>query len=403
MNNQLSVLPDSIKNLRNHLVLINIQNNPIFLYTSTDSNMLGKVEANDIFGDKVVVDISLFNGEDIDETVFLSQYKTRDLHWNLDKLKELRLEEVEKTSLSRNDMIKIVKKAAKFDGKDRLIGNLEKYLLIGYINLLHGYAAVAYYSGGYVMDGKKTSIIINLLGYILNHLNQAIENNEVGSLKYGLNAIAQSIKYCPDRKISALKDAYAMIRCDYEYEKNELLKFIKNRIIALKEHKFKMIMTPADYENVHDLNYWMYQFKDILGFRMEFQSILTRIFLFPFSFYRGDVLKTFLDFFTPKYVINVLTDEINKNNEMMCELMNMIDKDEKLTPEEKVQLGVDALDYDKCEGIDSKAVEYILLKMKLINKRNPGEDSNINVDRFTLETTDIISKFKETVYGIFNI
>lgn len=359
-NNQLSVLPASIRRLR-QLAIINLQNNPNFQANSNnDPNVLGREELTAMFGDRISFESFRFNGEIIDEVSFLAEYKTRDLHWNLEKLKDLRLKEVEKTTLSENDMIEIVDKA--FDVK--LITLKEKDLLVSYINVLHD--PEVYYTR-WRMYEKDLPLAINLLGFVLKHLDQVIDKNMIDFLKYGLNAIAESVEWCPDRQISALKDAYAMIHCDYQG--NELFKFIENKIVALKENEFKLMMTPYySTQNVHVLNYWTYELKDILGFGMVFEERIGTMKQDPFGGHRGNALKAFLDHFTPEYVIGILTDEANKNNEMMCELMNMIDKDDELSAEEKLQLGVDALDYQKCKRITQKAVEYLLFKMNLIKK-----------------------------------
>ena len=63
------------------------------------------------------------------------------------------------------------------------------------------------------------------------------------------------------------------------------------------------------------------------------------------------MVKAFLDYFTPEDVIDILTDEINRNKEMICDLMKMIYKDN-LSEEEKSELNISIM--DKCKSINQK-------------------------------------------------
>ena len=220
------------------------------------------------------------------------------------------------------------------------------------------------------MDKDNVELTINLLGFFLENLSQAIVQNTVESLQYDLDEITESIKYCPDRQIAALKNAYAMIQCDYKHEENRLIKFIQNKIVGLKEHKFRILMTPSSSQNVHVLNYWMKELGDMLGFGMVFTSKLGTMGQDPFDGHRGNALKAFLDSFSPEVVIGILTDEVNKNNVMMCDLMNEIYKSN-LTDMKKKDLGINIMDLEKCNKVTPKAIEYFLIhKMKVINKND---------------------------------
>lgn len=192
----------------------------------------------------------------INERRFLREYEQRPLHWNLGMLGKLKLKKVKKAALDQQQMIDVVDKASNTltqmgrDNASKLINEEERGIIVDYIPMHHN-PEMEYKR--WWMNNESIPLTINLLGSILEHLNQAIDSNKLDSLPYSLESIAESMKFCPDRQIAALKDAYAMIQCDYQ--SNELSNFIKNRIIALKEHKFRLLMAPAiSPQNAHVLN-----------------------------------------------------------------------------------------------------------------------------------------------------
>jgi len=59
----------------------------------------------------------------------------------------------------------------------------------------------------------------------------------------------------------------------------------------------------------------------------DFKSNIGTMDYEPFGGHRGNALAAFFSKFTPQYVISALTDYINENNPVMCDLMKMIRKD----------------------------------------------------------------------------
>ena len=148
----------------------------------------------------------------------------------------------------------------------------------------------------------------------------------------------------------------------------------------MKERIFDMTITPSiSSQNVHVLNYWKYELKDTLGLNFNFKSRLGTIGQDPFGGYRGNALKAFFTKFTPEYVIKTLTQYINDKKEAVCKLMDIIDNDNDLNDEQKIEMGVD-IENGMSDKITEKAVEYYLIKDNILIKLACPVSELINID-----------------------
>ena len=208
-------------------------------------------------------------------------------------------------------------------------------------------------------------LTIDLLGNILEYIDEKIENNEIVSINFSLSDIAEGVRYCPDRQMAELKRAYSMIAGNTD---SELESFIKNIIATVKERIFDLAITPSiSKQNVHVLNYWKYEMRDTLGFDFNFKSKIGTMDQDPFDGHRGNALSVFFNKFTPNYVIGILTDNINEKKEVKYELMSEISKDYNLNVEDKLYMGVDVENFKEMK-VTEEAIEYILIKKNLIIK-----------------------------------
>ena len=107
--------------------------------------------------------------------------------------------------------------------------------------------------------------------------------------------------------------------------------------------------------------------RNTLGFNFEFKSNIGTMNQDPFDGHRGNALHAFLTKFTPNYVINILTDNINDKKEVKFELMSEISKDDSISVEDKLSMGVDIEEFKEIQ-LTEKAVEYILVKRGMLIK-----------------------------------
>jgi hypothetical protein len=62
-----------------------------------------------------------------------------------------------------------------------------------------------------------------------------------------------------------------------------------------------------------------------------------------------------------------LTDLINDNKIVICELMKLIKEDESLSNDEKIEMGLE-IEYSMSDRLTEKAIKYILIKKNLLIK-----------------------------------
>ena len=296
---------------------------------------------------------------EINEEEFLKRMKTEKIHWNIDKLKTVKAKKIKANRLCEKQMLEIVIKAM----KAALITKEDMKDLLDYIyNLFHPESE---YSRWPMID-QFIPMTLNFLGNILEHLNTKLDSKDLNSIAFCLGDIAEGVRFCPDRQMAELKRAYSLISGNTE---TELDSFIYQIIETVKERIFDLAVTPTlSGQNVHVLTYWKYEMRETLGFDFEFKSRIGTMDQDPFDGCRGNALQAFFCKFTPKYVISVLTKYINEKKDVMFELMNLIHRDESLSDEEKVEMGLD-VEYGESEQITEKATEYILVKKRLLIKK----------------------------------
>lgn len=117
----------------------------------------------------------------------------------------------------------------------------------------------------------------------------------------------------------------------------------------------------------HVLSYWICELKDTLGFEMvDFEGVAGTVKHDPFERHRGNALKAFLDYFSPKKIVSILADDINREDRMMRSVIEIIENDKSLDDQEKKEMGVNQT------WITPKAVEHILIQMRILVKNGPS-------------------------------
>ena len=304
--------------------------------------------------------------------------KTEEIYWNIDVLRTIKSDKVKENSLSEAEMIEIITKA----NSNKLISLESTDLVVKYINKLF-HPEIKY--DRWAMKEEFRTMTLDLLGNILEYFNSKLEKNDLIVIPFSLEDIAEGITYCPDRQIAELKKAYSLIKANLKPVSDpiqtlvdnpesvlesdaELDNFIIQKIEFMKERIFELAVSPViSPQNVHVRNYWFYEMRETLGFDFEFQTELGTMYQDPFGGHRGNALHAFFSKFTPKYVINTLTDLINDNKTVVCELMKIIKEDESLSDDEKIAMGLD-IEYFTSDKLTEKAIEYILIKKNLLIK-----------------------------------
>lgn len=359
--NSLKSLPNSIKNIASINVL-NIRKNPDFIYSSNDKNTLGSLELIKIFGDRVLFDRIEFNNEVLGTEKFIVEYNRRSLHWNLDILKRLKLNEIDE--IEYHKMIEIIENIVVSTEKDKntlLVDKGDVDIIINYIRML--YNPKIDFKRWKIYD-KYSMHMKRLFSRILMCVDKPKNADFVKNI---LNTMANIIKYNSIRPISSMKDVYVMIQNEFSYRDSKICNFIRSRLIGLKEYKFNVMMESLPLNDGRILNHWAKELGDILGLGLIFESETFESEIFKSvgvaNQYNGghlyDGLRIYLDNFTPDEIINILTDDINKKKELVDDFIKLIDNDTSLDALDKGEM----VEFSR---IKKDAVHHILTRMNIL-------------------------------------
>lgn len=429
--NQITEIPDKIENLRNLKILDLSSNHKLTclpqkmkLLTKieklnltrcnispiTIDETLGKIDLLKIFDDRVLFhNIYLHDLRNSEYAVF-GTHMNQQIHWNWVQLNRIRtaentpLLEMEKifeiiktayhSKIYKAELLHGVKEISKkINTKSAERGysfNLNKFTCLpesldiidrhGCINLiksksdatlLKNYIKKIYDSVGewdeYAMFGGHVPITANLISNVFRCLYLFMNFERIGSLLYiadDIKEIIESIKRFNSKSKNNGMNA-------------DLEIFVKNRIAVIKNETFEIAIKHGI--SIGQLSHcdWKQKFVDVT--RFDFNYDATDPLIFPPNFHedefteRTKAMQIFIDFFDPRYVIKILTVEINMNNEMKEKLINMIKNDTKINSSERVNM---ILNFTKSKvlglfesSVSQKAVEYLLVEMKILTRR----------------------------------
>lgn len=385
-HNKLSALPDSIQNLNQPFIRIEIEKNSEFSLESGNGT-LGIKDLRKI--SRLRIDCDSIQEKKLlsDVPTFVDKYLSREyIHWNLNKLKELRLPAAKDHSLSMDQMLEIIDKLLPVEHETDSFWNRsllflskplkdtqESTVLIkktrnnikDYIKRIHEKEVKT--TRDYPMMKKEHFLMARrLLGNILTHFEKLADCEYEDEARAGLTALSDGVSEWSYKQITALNHAYALIPRKYKLVGDNIVSIIECKIAILKDSKFRsLISSNSNAHRVNIINYWVNKLKDTLGFTVNLYIEVED--LLNYDPFRGNsiaVLESFLDgVFKPNKIIDILAKEINDDIAVRNAFLIFILADESLAETEKEKIVSDA---SNPEGIEGKAVQYVLTKMNLL-------------------------------------
>lgn len=381
-NNLLTKVPKSIRYLFGTIISLVLSGNQI--PATTDLNHYGFRELRQTFFDSVLID-----GIEIDtfKKVALHTVKNRIgfeiPHWNYEILKTFKDRRPLKHERSYEELLKI------WDDQLKPVTLLETPLFNPIVEteneisvdetvkLFEDYIEHVYIGE---KDYKKNKIgkkdkdlakdylesIILLMHDKLNFETSEIENCR--TFQTILFVIAQGISVCSTGQIEELKNAYATLM-EMDRNSSELEHFVKTFIASQKNVIFKLVVTPVfNIQSTHVSNYWQFRFKDELGLDSNLVNGGCHIDEDPFKNEMGNVLEAFNNEFRPYKIIKLLTDEINKINEVCnsaLQIIEYLDEDDSFKNKLRAYEDPNQTD-DSASKITEEFTKYYLVKNKIL-------------------------------------
>jgi hypothetical protein len=212
----------------------------------------------------------------------------------------------------------------------------------------------------------------NIRKYIFeNILVKLIENDNVDEIKTFVFLFKEAINTCPDGQISFLKMIYDSLYCKRTFDSFD--NYILNLIAVYKNMVFALIVTPSQAtQNVHVLNTLKHTMSEELGLIVEIDLGMGMYNQDPFEGSEGNVLAAFYEKFTPEYMIKIICEDLEKNNEKLLEcasfvLSNLNEDYDFILQGFVFNSKIDEKLYKMC-SIKQDTVERILLKMCILRK-----------------------------------
>jgi Leucine-rich repeat (LRR) protein len=346
-----------------------------------------------------------------------SNLKKEQLFWNFDVLKSLTDESVPPHKLSETELVAILTEMR----NDDFVKEETFSLLENYIKKLFNFD-YPYELKFYSRDEKKINLALDLLEYILKTLKTAYTAKKTYHEEKLMNdpnyerpkyiyddcfpSMLTEISYrirndCYVAQLNELITSYSDLihhakqnrsnddldieqgpstsnakSVDKEFE--NLKTFIKSKIAALKELKFKQLGDELkSNESVLILNHWKYLMKDEIGLVNIFDDNLfrtNRSEIDPLNNKPGNILNEFYKLFTIRDVCEIIKNELNEdgleNNLMRNKLIELIFDDDALEASQIDSMGVKVDESDPPGSyfnlITPKAIEYLLIKLNII-------------------------------------
>ncbi|KAM0680383.1 hypothetical protein GINT2_001442 [Glugoides intestinalis] len=362
-SNSITEIPSKVKSLKK-LYILYLRENP--LAESGSQGFMGKRELIEHFRDRVV-----FETEKKMETYTLlkeelyARLDKEPIHWNRERLKELRLSPVPTRSLSDEDILKIwttdLRKYCNntYENETNLIKNIDSYL-----NVL--------FTREEIPDGlqREYSIIKDLFEYIFKTLKEMIETDSNGVRSY-VTVLAHRMCFCPTGKIEGLEHMYSIL--SGSVFDNNLIGFIEHQVAAYKDIILTETVAIKNPQNVHIINHWRNKMKEELGLVVEYKENFLPISLDKFGNSDGNMLEAFYKRFTPQFIIDKLKESINEEHKWVIESAGLLIGKEEVF-KKCFDFGDDVIEDELTDNlvknIKAEGVEEILLDLKILKTVN---------------------------------
>ncbi|KAM0680189.1 hypothetical protein GINT2_001573 [Glugoides intestinalis] len=362
-SNSITEIPSEIKSLKKIYVL-NLKGNS--LAENGSQGFMGKRELIEHFHDRFV-----FETEKKMETYRLikeelyARLEKEPMHWNRERLKELRLSPVPTRSLSDEDILKIWTTDLKqycndtYENETNLIKKIDSYL-----NVL--------FTRKEIPDGlqREYNIIKDLFEYIFKTLKEMIETDSNGVRSY-VTVLAHRMCFCPTGKIEGLEHMYSIL--SGSVFDNNLIGFIEHQVAAYKDIILTETVAIKNPQNVHIINHWRNKMKEELGLVVEYKENFLPIRLDKFGDSDGNMLEAFYKRFNPQFIIDKLKESINEEHKWVIESAGLlIGKEEvfKKCFDFEDDVIEDELTDNLVKNIKAEGVEEILLDLKILKTVN---------------------------------
>ncbi|KAM0680521.1 Leucine Rich Repeat [Glugoides intestinalis] len=362
-SNSITEISSEIKSLKK-LYILDLKGNP--LAENGSQGFMGKRELIEHFRDRVV-----FETEEKMETYRLlkeelyARLEKEPIHWNRERLKELRLSSVPTRTLSDEDILKIWTTDLRqycndtYENETNLIKKIDSYL-----NVL--------FTREEIPDGlqREYSIIKDLFEYIFKTLKEMIETDSNGVRSY-VTVLAHRMCFCPTGKIEGLEHMYSIL--SGSVFDNNLIGFIEHQVAAYKDIILTETVAIKNPQNVHIINHWRNKMKEELGLVVEYKEKILPISLDKFGDSDGNMLEAFYKRFNPQFIIDKLKESINEEHKWVIESAGLlIEKEEVFEKCFDFEDDVieDELTNNLVKNIKAEGVEEILLDLKILKTVN---------------------------------
>ncbi|KAM0679485.1 hypothetical protein GINT2_002328 [Glugoides intestinalis] len=362
-SNLITEIPSKVKSLKK-LYILYLMQNP--LVENGSQGFMGKRELIEHFRDRVV-----FETEKKMETYRLikeelyARLDKEPMHWNRERLKELRLSPVPTRTLSDEDILKIWTTDLRqycnntYENETNLIKKIDSYL-----NVL--------FTREEIPDGlqREYSIIKDLFEYIFKTLKEMIETDSNGVRSY-VTVLAHRMCFCPTGKIEGLEHMYSIL--SGSVFDNNLIGFIEHQVAAYKDIILTETVAIKNPQNVHIINHWRNKMKEELGLVVEYKEKILPISLDKFGDRDGNMLEAFYKRFTPQFIIDKLKESINEEHKWVIESAGLLIGKEEVF-KKCFDFGDDVIEdeltHNLVKNIKAEGVEEILLDLKILKTVN---------------------------------
>ncbi|KAM0680769.1 hypothetical protein GINT2_001042 [Glugoides intestinalis] len=362
-SNSITEIPCEIKSLE-RLYILNLRENP--LAENGSQGFMGKRELIEHFHDRFVFETEekMATYRLLKEELY-ARLDKEPIHWNRERLKELRLSPVPTRSLSDEDILKIWTTDLRqycndtYENETNLIKNIDSYL-----NVL--------FTREEIPDGlqREYSIIKDLFEYIFKTLKEMIETDSNGVRSY-VTVLAHRMCFCPTGKIEGLEHMYSILSGSV-FDSN-LIGFIEHQVAAYKDIILTETVAIKNPQNVHIINHWRNKMKEELGLVVEYKEKILPISLDKFGDSDGNMLEAFYKRFNPQFIIDKLKESINEEHKWVIESAGLlIEKEEVFEKCFDFEDDVieDELTDNLVKNIKAEGVEEILLDLKILKTVN---------------------------------
>ncbi|KAM0679888.1 hypothetical protein GINT2_002060 [Glugoides intestinalis] len=362
-SNLITEIPCEIKSLVT-LYILNLKKNP--LAENGSQGFMGKRELIEHFRDRFVFETEkkMATYRLLKEELY-ARLDKEPIHWNRERLKELRLSPVPTRTLSDEDILKIWTIDLRqycnntYENETNLIKKIDSYL-----NVL--------FTREEIPDGlqREYSIIKDLFEYIFKTLKEMIETDSNGVRSY-VTVLAHRMCFCPTGKIEGLEHMYSIL--SGSVFDNNLIGFIEHQVAAYKDIILSETVAIKNPQNVHIINHWRNKMKEELGLVVEYKQNFLPISLDKFGNSDGNMLEAFYKRFSPQFIIDKLKESINEEHKWVMESAGLlIEKEDvfKKCFDFEDDVIEDELTDNLVKNIKAEGVEEILLALKILKTVN---------------------------------